>query len=576
MKEKTFLNTLTYGPLFFIPFFVVIIIFVAYQTYNQKFQIQLKELNHDLLSAEKRTVENKVQNVTDFIIYQRSEIKNKLTNRVKNRVETAFDIATNIYNENKDKKSEKELKKMIKDAIRPFIWNDGESFIWIVDYDGVFHLAPSYLRNLEGTSILNFQDATGRLVIQEEIATAKEKKEGFIWDTFTKPSDTSKQYKQVAFVKAFGHYNWYFGSGEYLDTATKATDQELFSMIDKIDNIGSHYLFLLNTKGDMLVNRYAPQFVGTDINITDNLVKKNINFLVSAAQKEDKRFYAYDWFNKSTGKIDKKYSYIQRVPNTDWMVGSGFFLSNVEDKFIQQKANLYENHNSQSNNIFYIALLIIFLSLLFSLFISHTIKKRFSTYKGIVDSQNVELKELNHFLEKKVKERTLELEKIKNDFETLATTDALTNIPNRYSLMNRLTEEISRAKRYNTPFSVMMYDIDFFKQVNDTFGHDVGDHILISLSDLIKKNLRDIDMVGRYGGEEFLIILPNTTLSDATNFAERLRKKVETNTFEVVDHVTISMGVVELQSNENIEQLFKRVDNLLYHSKHNGRNQISY
>ncbi len=576
MREKTFLNIITYGPLFFVPFFVSIIIIVSYQTYNKNFENKLDKLQETILLKEKKTIENKVQNVTDFIVYQKSEIKNNLTNRVKERVETAFNIATNIYNENKDKKSEQELKKMIKDAIRPFIWNDGESFIWIVDYDGVFHLAPTYLQHLEGSSILNFQDATGRLVIQEEIALCKKQNEGFIWDTFTKPSDATTQYEQVAFVKSFGHYNWYFGSGEYLDTATKKTDKELFAMIDKIDNIGNNYIFLLNTKGDILVNKYIPQFVGIDVNITDTIVRKNVDLLIDMATKEDKVFYTYDWFNTNTGKMDKKHSYLQKIPNTDWIIGSGFFLSDIENKFIQQKSDLYEIHNSKSDNILYIALAIIFISLLFSFFISNTIKKSFDKYKEIVNHQNDELQELNHFLEEKVQRRTLELEKMKNEFKTLATTDSLTHINNRYALMNAFELEISRAKRYNTPLSVIMYDIDHFKNVNDTYGHDVGDYILVELSNLMKQNLRDVDIIGRYGGEEFLILLPNTTLEAAKSFAERLRMKVAETNFKSVGDITISMGVVEFQEDDDIDTLFKRLDNLLYSSKNNGRNQISF
>jgi diguanylate cyclase (GGDEF)-like protein len=577
MREKTFLNIITYGPLFFVPFFVAIIIFVSYQTYNQNFENKLEKLQENIFQEEKKTIENKVHNVTDFIVYQKSEIKNKLTNRVQERVETAFNIATNIYNENKEKKTEKELKKMIKDALRAFLWNDGESFIWIVDFDGVFHLAPSYLRDLEGISILNFKDATGRLVIQEEIEICKTQQEGgFIWDTFTKPSDPKTQYEQVAFVKPFGHYDWYFGSGEYLDTATKKTDKELFAMIDKIDNISNNYIFLFNAKGDILVNRALPQFVGIDKNITDDLVKNNIHILANQAKIKDEIFYTYNWFNKKSGKVKKKYSYFQKVPNTDWIIGSGFLLSNIENKVMQQKAILQKDYDSKSNTIFYLAFLVIFIAILFSLFISHTIKKSFAQYREILNHQNLELHILNNELEEKVHIRTLELEKIKDKFEILATTDSLTNINNRYSLMNMLESEMSRAKRYNTPLCVMMYDIDFFKNVNDTFGHDVGDSVLIELSNLMKQNLRDVDIIGRYGGEEFMIVLPNTPLEATKNFAERLRMKVEENNFEIAGKITISMGVIELDKDENIDELFKRLDNLLYHSKNNGRNQISF
>jgi len=191
-------------------------------------------------------------------------------------------------------------------------------------------------------------------------------------------------------------------------------------------------------------------------------------------------------------------------------------------------------------------------------------------------NKTVQLEELNQSLEQKVQDRTAKLNTIKDDFEKLATTDALTNIHNRYSIMNILSSEIHRSNRYKTPLSLIMYDIDFFKKVNDTYGHDVGDSVLRSLSAAVKNNLREVDILGRYGGEEFLIILPNTGLSDAKEYAERLRKEVEEYSFETVEKVTISLGVVEIAPTENIKEIFKRADDLLYASKNRGRNRISF
>ena len=186
-----------------------------------------------------------------------------------------------------------------------------------------------------------------------------------------------------------------------------------------------------------------------------------------------------------------------------------------------------------------------------------------------------DLKELNATLEQKVELRTKELKKIKDDFEYLATTDSLTNMHNRYSLMKILTHEINRANRYKQPLSVIMYDIDNFKKVNDTFGHDIGDDILISLSHLVKKSLRDTDILGRYGGEEFFILLPNTELNDAEIYANRLREEIENFSFYIVKNITISLGLVLIEENEDIDDIFKRVDELLYKSKNSGRNRVS-
>ncbi len=577
IKEKTFLNIITYAPLFFIPIFVATIIIFSYQIYSQSFESGIKELEKNLLNIEKKATKDKVIDMSDLIVYKKSKIKDKLTSRVKARVNMAFVIANNIYKKYKDTKTEKEIKDIIKTTLKALVWNRGESFIWILDYNGVFNLAPEYLKHLEGSSVLELQDSTERYVIKEEIAICKEKGEGFIRDTSTKPNkDINKQYEQVAFVKAFGHYDWYFGSAEYLDTATEKTDKELFSMLEKVDNIGNNYIFVINTKGDILVNRYIPQFVGKNINIMDKLVKDTIETSIKSLKNKNNTAYFYDWYNKISDKVEKKYAYLQKVPNTDWIIGSGFYLSDIENSLMKQKVNMLEIYSSNSKYMFYIAILAIILALIVSFFISQKIKKSFAQYKASICDKTDELKELNHTLELKVIKRTTELEKIKDDFEKLATTDALTKIHNRYSLMNMISVEISRSHRYDTPLSIIMYDVDFFKKVNDTYGHDIGDIVLISLSNLVKKNLRDIDIIGRYGGEEFLIILPNTVLDDAQLFAERLRKEVDEYSFETVDNITVSIGIAELRPNEDEDQLFKRVDKLLYKSKNGGRNKISF
>lgn len=165
----------------------------------------------------------------------------------------------------------------------------------------------------------------------------------------------------------------------------------------------------------------------------------------------------------------------------------------------------------------------------------------------------------------------------------LAVTDPLTGLLNKGYLMKRLQSEISRSARYNEPVSVIMLDIDFFKKINDTYGHLAGDETLKHIAKIIRDVTRNIDIVTRYGGEEFFIICPNTNLEGVVNLAERIRKTVENTPF-VVDsneiRVTVSIGVkcevydptvnVELATGKMIDD----VDAALYRAKKNGRNRI--
>lgn len=163
----------------------------------------------------------------------------------------------------------------------------------------------------------------------------------------------------------------------------------------------------------------------------------------------------------------------------------------------------------------------------------------------------------------------------KKRVEELSVTDQLTRLHNRMYLENSFHKEIKRSKRYNYPFSIIMLDIDNFKEVNDTYGHDVGDRVLIAISAILSGHIRETDILGRWGGEEFLIICPHTTVSDASVLAEKLRSSIEEYPFETVGHKTCSFGISEFDlKDDDYKEVSKRADEALYSAKKNGRNRV--
>ena len=158
-----------------------------------------------------------------------------------------------------------------------------------------------------------------------------------------------------------------------------------------------------------------------------------------------------------------------------------------------------------------------------------------------------------------------------------ATLDALTNLNNRRQFEVRLKQEIATTKRQKNPLCAMMIDIDFFKKVNDTYGHASGDAVLRTVASIIKEHLRESDIPSRYGGEEFAVLLPYTHIEEAKIVGERLRKAVEETPIPIDKkniNVTISMGLAEFNVNETGEELFKRADSALYEAKEGGRNRV--
>jgi diguanylate cyclase (GGDEF)-like protein/PAS domain S-box-containing protein len=169
-----------------------------------------------------------------------------------------------------------------------------------------------------------------------------------------------------------------------------------------------------------------------------------------------------------------------------------------------------------------------------------------------------------------ITERKLAEEELKR----LASTDKLTGAYNRTKFKEIMGREIERVKRYNQPLSIIIFDIDHFKEVNDRYGHGAGDHVLKTIADIVRENIRKIDYFIRWGGEEFMIISSETSLKEAYALAERIREIIENYMFEDVGKATASFGVSEFKEDDTEDSLIKRADDAMYEAKKKGRNRV--
>lgn len=203
--------------------------------------------------------------------------------------------------------------------------------------------------------------------------------------------------------------------------------------------------------------------------------------------------------------------------------------------------------------------------------------------KSSLDSLNTE--EIN-YIEQLTQQSSITINRANAYAEILkyATSDALTGLNNRRQFEDRLKQEVSNAKRQKHPLCAIMLDIDYFKKVNDTYGHYAGDVVLKKIASLIKTALREYDIPSRYGGEEFIILLPSTKVEDAFVVAERLRKTVEGSKIEIPTekgdelahtlHVTISSGVYQYKETDTPQEFYQNADKALYIAKESGRNRV--
>ena len=173
--------------------------------------------------------------------------------------------------------------------------------------------------------------------------------------------------------------------------------------------------------------------------------------------------------------------------------------------------------------------------------------------------------------------RNVELKAVLAQADEISNTDALTFLPNRRKIIVELQEEVIRSNRYKTPLSISILDIDHFKKVNDTYGHTTGDETLRSVAARFREHIRHPDVIGRYGGEEFLIVLPNSEVKAAADQANRLCQQIrgmQINANENVLSVTISIGVAQFKvGEENWEGFLHRADEALYKAKADGRDR---
>ncbi len=164
--------------------------------------------------------------------------------------------------------------------------------------------------------------------------------------------------------------------------------------------------------------------------------------------------------------------------------------------------------------------------------------------------------------------------RLTDEIKRLSEQDYLTGLNNRRKIHEIIENEIFRSKRYDTVFTVILLDIDDFKSTNDTLGHNVGDQLLVDISDIIRSTIRESDCVGRWGGEEFLVFCPETDIDGAVSLAEKLRVNIETNAFENAGYKTASFGVARFTHDDTVKGLINRADDALYSAKSSGKNQV--
>jgi diguanylate cyclase (GGDEF)-like protein len=254
----------------------------------------------------------------------------------------------------------------------------------------------------------------------------------------------------------------------------------------------------------------------------------------------------------NSDQISHKLSYAKLYKKYDWVIATGVYLDDV--------SLLIENEQKIMKETFYRTIRIIVITTTVVLFLSI-----------------IALISFERRINKLISGQTTLLLKKNKELSKVAFLDPLTGIWNRRAMYDRVLEEASRCRRSGKRFCIIMGDIDFFKKINDTFGHKAGDLILKELALFLKDNLREGDNVSRWGGEEFLILVNNSDLKKGAIVAEKLKEAIVEKIFmfeKTKISVTITLGVAEFYNNNNIDEVIDSADKNLYTGKNNGRNRV--
>jgi len=497
-----------------------------------------------IINTKKIFLKNKVLDISNNIDLVLKFAKKKSKKDIKSKVDDVYFQLLSLYN--LPIKNKKEMAIDYLNNLNKFRKNN-----YIFAYDaksGVVYVHK--IKKLIGKNTKNI--FVNNISVYER--NKKVLKNGGFYETyFYKPNNLDKKILKINYIKYVPQFNLVIGSGEYIDDIKKRIINNILQrlMLKRYEN--NKYFFILKPNGILLVNPFFKNLIGKNIlNLKDTKGKEFIKEMIKKAMKnKGGAFITYYWINPLTKKEEKKISFVIYNKNLDAIIGSGLYYKHDVENYIHKKQiQLKKKFLSFNISIFLIVIIMLFVSLIISFYLYKRIKNIFKVYSKTT-------REL--------------LEKV--DFE--AKHDHLTKVPNRRYFNEKLEEEFYRAKRYNEPLSLAILDIDFFKKINDTYGHDAGDKVLKKLAEFCSTHIRKSDFFARWGGEEFVFIFPHTDIQKAKKICEKIKNELQNDKkIQTPIKFTISCGITQLRDEDSMDTFLKRADKALYEAKEGGRDKI--
>ncbi len=387
--EKKLLKILKYSPMIFVIIITAIFLAIHYSETKRTFENEKANIQKEYSKKNKALIKQRVSEVYDFIKREQEQTETQLKKSLNEAVDNAYAIASTIYSKNKDKDI-KTVKKLIIDALRNIRFLDGRGYYFVYENSGKNLLLP-HNPELEGKDFWEHQDAKGSYIIKDMTSLLSKKDKTFYEWYWYNPKNPDKQRKKLGLVKNFEPFNWFIGTGEYVDDFEQEVQERVLEHIREIRYGKSGYIFVIDYDS-IYLSHIRKNFIYKNAVTNDDTVdiKKVIDDLIQIS-KNGQGYYTYIQ-NKKPG-IDepiKKTSFVKGLNEWEWMIGTGFYEDEIQSAINKKELQLEKEFESYVSKTLQVTALITVLLLIISSYISKVLQKKFLRYKKALEQQALE------------------------------------------------------------------------------------------------------------------------------------------------------------------------------------------
>ncbi|EXJ09442.1 MULTISPECIES: sensor domain-containing diguanylate cyclase [Nitrincola] len=543
---------------------------------GQRFADQINFLNK-LEDSVAQQIQDQLQSemitLRNYLDHTRAQSDEILRARLIEQVDLAYDLMNTIYQQERNIRNTQEIKKMIVESLRELRFFDGRGYFFVDDMEGRFILLPT-APEFEGRLMPDNQDDTGHFIMQGLIEAARKPRgEGFSQYRWYHPEHPSQMSDKLAYVRYFEPFDWLIGTGDYTYEWDKKQQEVAKNWIRSHRFGQSGYITLFDISGQLLVSPGNVELEQTPPTQRSQIEQASLNQMVLTAT-DGGGFVDY-WFEEpSTKVLRKKQALVGVYEDWGWILATTIFEDDFNSLLSQERQAFSVAQARNYRQLLIGGSIALTLSVLASLVFSRWSRRLFRSYH-----------ETNQAQQRQLEKQAKELKEKEKQLRALAFFDPLTSLPNRRSFMNTLSNRNDGRQSGAGYASLLFIDLDNFKPLNDSYGHDYGDLLLQQIADRLQEGVDGNCFVARLGGDEFVVLVDDAG-EDVQKAYTRTENVILSLQGDLADlyqlrdiqyPITISIGATVFCAGEKpVDALLKEADLAMYASKAKGRNGFTF